>query len=143
MKIAIASDHTGFSYKEMIKTVLAGSGHEVVDFGTHSAERCDYPEFVGPAAKAVAAGECERGIVVGVTGNSEAIVANRLVGIRCAVCWDLRSARFSRQHNNANMLALGERMISVHQALEIVELWLETGFKGGRHQRRIDEIEKD
>ncbi len=143
MKIAIASDHAGFSYKEQIKTVLIEQGHEVKDFGTHSAESCDYPDFIRPAAEAVAAGKCERGIVLGGSGNGEAMVANKVKGIRCALCWDLRSARYSRQHNDANILSLGERMMSIHEALEIVELWLHTEFDGGRHLQRIQNIEKN
>ena len=103
MKIAIASDHAGFSYKEQIKTVLIEQGHAVRDFGTHSAQACDYPDFIRPAAVAVAAGEFERGIVLGGSGNGEAMVANKVKGIRCALCWDLRSARLSREHNDANM----------------------------------------
>jgi len=142
MKIAIASDHAGFSYKEQIKTVLIEQGHEVRDFGTHSAESCDYPDFIRPAAEAVAGGEFERGIVLGGTGNGEAMVSNKVQGIRCAVCWDLRSARLSREHNDANMMSLGERMMSIHEALEIVDLWLKTPFAGERHKRRIDKIEK-
>jgi len=142
MKISMGSDHAGFSYKEAIKTVLIEQGHEVEDFGTHTSEECDYPEFVRPAAEAVARGECERGIVLGGSGNGEAIVANKVRGVRCALCWDLRSARLSRQHNDANVLSLGERMISLDAALEIVSLWLNTDFDGGRHQRRIDEIEQ-
>lgn len=142
MKIAIASDHAGFSYKEQIKTVLIEQGHEVKDFGTHSAESVDYPDYIRPAAEAVAAGEFERGIVLGGSGNGEAMVANKVRGIRCALCWDLRSARLSREHNNANMLSLGERMLSIHEALEIVDLWLKTPFEGNRHERRIKKIEK-
>ena len=143
MKISIGSDHAGFSYKEAIKTVLIEQGHEVEDFGTHTNEKCDYPEFVRPAAEAVARGECERAIVLGGSGNGEAMVANKVRGVRCALCWDLRSARLSRQHNDANALSLGERMISLEAALEIVNLWLNTDFDGGRHQRRFDEIEQD
>jgi len=142
MKIAIASDHAGFSYKEQIKTVLIEQGHEVKDFGTHSAEPVDYPDFIRPAAEAVAGGEFERGIVLGGSGNGEAMVANKIASIRCALCWDLRSARLSREHNDANMLSLGERMMSIHEAFEIVELWLKTPFAGGRHQHRIENIEK-
>lgn len=142
MKIAIASDHAGFKYKEQIKTVLTEQGHEVRDFGTHSDESVDYPDFIRPAAEAVAAGQFDRGIVLGGSGNGEAMVANKIAGIRCALCWDLRSARLSRQHNDANMLSLGERMMSIHEALEVVELWLNTPFEGGRHQRRIENIEK-
>lgn len=142
MKIAIASDHAGFSYKEQIKTVLVEQGHEVRDFGTHSAQACDYPDFIRPAAEAVAAGEFERGIVLGGSGNGEAMVANKVKGIRCALCWDLRSARLSREHNDANMLSLGERMMSIHEALEIVDLWLNTPFKGGRHAVRLEKMRK-
>jgi ribose 5-phosphate isomerase B len=142
MKIAIASDHAGFSYKEQIKTVLIEQGNEVRDFGTYSAEPCDYPDFIRPAAEAVAAGEFERGIVLGGSGNGEAMVANKVKNIRCAVCWDLRSARLSREHNDANMLALGERMMSIHEALEIVELWLQTAFEGGRHAVRLEKMRK-
>lgn len=142
MKIAIASDHAGFSYKEQIKTVLIEQGHEVRDFGTHSAQACDYPDFIRPAAVAVAAVEFERGIVLGGSGNGEAMVANKVKGIRCAVCWGLRSARLSREHNDANMLSLGERMMSIHEALEIVDLWLNTPFKGGRHKVRLEKMHK-
>lgn len=142
MKIAMASDHAGFSYKEQIKTVLIEQGHEVKDFGTHSDQSCDYPDFIRPAAEAVAGGEFERGIVLGGSGNGEAMVANKVSGVRCALCWDLRSARFSRGHNDANILSLGERMMSIHEALEIVELWLKTPFEGGRHIPRIKKIHK-
>jgi len=142
MKIAIASDHAGFSYKEQIKTVLVEQGHAVRDFGTHSAQACDYPDFIRPAAEAVAAGEFERGIVLGGSGNGEAMVANKVKGIRCALCWDLRSARLSREHNDANMLSLGEQMMSIHEALEIVDLWLNTPFKGGRHAIRLEKMHK-
>ena len=142
MKIAIASDHAGFSYKEQVKTVLIEQRHEVRDFGTHSAESVDYPDFIRPVAEAVARGEFERGIVLGGSGNGEAMVSNKVQGIRCAVCWDLRSARLSREHNDANMMSLGERMMSIHEALEIVDLWLKMPFAGERHKRRIDKIEK-
>jgi ribose 5-phosphate isomerase B len=142
MRIAIASDHAGFKYKEQIKTVLIEHGHEVKDFGTRSIESCDYPDFILPAAMVVAAGKCERGIVLSGTGNSGAIVANKIAGIRCAVCWDLRSAKFSRENNDSNMLSLGERMIPIEEALEIVDLWLKTSFTGGRHKPRIEKIER-
>ena len=141
MKIAIASDHAGFIYKEEIKKVLTEKGHQVKDFGTDSAKSCDYPDFIRPAAQAVAAGQFDRGIVLGGSGNGEAMAANKVKGIRCALCWDLRSARLSREHNNANVLSLGERMMAISEALEIVELWLNTPFEGGRHQKRIDKIE--
>ena len=141
MKIAIASDHAGFSYKERLKKALSEQGHEVKDFGTYSAKSCDYPDFVRPAAEAVGSGEFERGIVLGGSGNGEAMVANKVPGIRCALCWDVRSARLGREYNNANMLSFGERMISISEALDIVDIFLTTEFEGGRHQRRIDKIE--
>jgi len=141
MRIAIASDHAGFEYKEWIKKHLEAAGHEVVDFGTDSAESCDYPEFIGPAAEAVARGECERGIVMGGSGNGEAIVANRVRGVRCAVCWNVESARLGRRHNDANVISFGQRMVSIEAALEIVDLFLSEPFDGGRHERRIRKID--
>ena len=141
MKIAIASDHAGFAYKEIIKTTLTQLGHDVTDFGANSTEPSDYPDFIRPAAQAVASGQCDRGIIFGGSGNGEAIVANKVAGIRCAIAWDLRSAKLSRQHNDANMLSLGERMLSIHEVVEIVELWLNTEFQGGRHIARIKKIE--
>jgi ribose 5-phosphate isomerase B len=141
MKIAIASDHAGFEYKEKIKQFLIDAGHEVKDFGTHSSQSCDYPDFIHPAAQAVADGKCQRGIVLGGSGNGEAIAANKVRGVRCGLAWDLRSARLCRQHNDANVLSLGQRMMAIEEALEIVELWLATEFEGGRHQQRIDKIE--
>src|SRR5215813_3800220 len=133
MKIAIASDHAGFRYKAMLTEMLRGKGHEVVDFGTHSPEMCDYPLYIRPAAESVAKGECERGIVLGGSGNGEAIVANKVRGVRCALCWSEQTAIWGRQHNNANVLGLGERTISVELALKIVDLFLMTPFEGGRH----------
>jgi ribose 5-phosphate isomerase B len=141
MKIAIGSDHAGFKYKEEIRKMLEKLGHQVKDCGTYSAEPADYPLFIRPAAEAVARGECERGIVLGGSGNGEAITANRIKGIRCALCWNEESARLCRQHNNANMLSLGERMMTLEMAFTIVRIWLETPFDGGRHQRRIDLID--
>jgi len=141
MKIAIGSDHAGFRYKENIREWLKGLGHEVTDFGTHSEEPVDYPLFIRPVAQAVAQGQFERGIVLGGSGNGEAIVANRIKGIRCALCWNLESARLGRQHNNANVISMGERMVSLETALDIVRVWLETPFEGGRHQHRIDLID--
>lgn len=142
MKIAMGSDHAGFEYKQEIKTFLASAGHSVVDFGTHSTETVDYPLFIRPAAEAVARGECERGIVLGGSGNGEAMAANRLRGVRCALCWNLETARLARAHNDANMLSLGQRTISLDMALAIVKIWLETPFEGGRHLRRIQEIDE-
>jgi ribose 5-phosphate isomerase B len=141
MKIAIGSDHAGFEYKEKIKALLQQLGHEVRDFGTNSTESVDYPLFVRPVAEAVARGEFERGIVLGGSGNGEAMVANRVKGIRCALCWNTESARLGREHNNANMISLGQRMMPLETALEIVKVWLNTPFAGGRHQKRIDEID--
>jgi ribose 5-phosphate isomerase B len=140
-KIAIASDHAGYQYKEKIKEFLASKGYTVQDFGTDSEESCDYPLFIRPAAEAVSRGECDQGIVLGGSGNGEAIVANKVKGIRCAVCWSRDSARFAREHNNANMISLGQRMMSVETALEAVETWLTASFEGGRHERRIKQIE--
>lgn len=141
MKIAIASDHAGFAYKEVLKTALAELGHSVVDFGTDSTESCDYPDFIHPAAQAVAAGECDRGIVLGGSGNGEAMAANRHNGVRCALCWSDETARLAREHNDANMISLGERMITEAQARSIVEIWLATEFEAGRHVRRISAID--
>jgi ribose 5-phosphate isomerase B len=143
MKIAIGSDHAGFEYKEKIKSMLLSLGHEVTDCGTHSAEPVDYPLFIRPAAEAVARGACERAVVLGGSGNGEAITANRLRGVRCALCWNVESARLGRQHNNANVLSLGQRMMPLETALEIVRVWLDTPFEGGRHQRRIELIDAE
>ncbi|MBI3837020.1 MAG: ribose 5-phosphate isomerase B [Planctomycetia bacterium] len=141
MKIAIGSDHAGFEYKEQIARMLRDLGHEVKDFGAYSTETVDYPVFIRPVAEAVAAGQFERGIVLGGSGNGEAIVANRVKGIRCAVCWNLESARLGRAHNDANLISLGQRMITVETALEIVRVWLATPFEGGRHLCRIQMID--
>jgi ribose 5-phosphate isomerase B len=141
MKIGIGSDHAGFQYKEQIRAHLQPLGHEVRDFGTFSEAPVDYPLFIRPVAEAVARGECERGIVLGGSGNGEAMTANRVKGVRCALCWNVKSARLGRHHNNANVISLGERMMSLKTALEIVDTWLETPFDGGRHQHRIDLID--
>jgi ribose 5-phosphate isomerase B len=141
MRIAIGSDHAGFRYKEALKEFLQSSGHVVTDYGTDSEAPVDYPIFVRPVALAVAGGKSERGIVLGGSGNGEAIVANRVKGIRCALCWNPESARLARQHNNANVISIGQRMITLETALEIVKICLETGFEGGRHQHRIDLID--
>jgi ribose 5-phosphate isomerase B len=137
MKIAIGSDHAGFKYKEKIKLFLAGLGHAVEDFGTDSEAPVDYPLFIRPVALAVARGEADRGVVLGGSGNGEAMAANRVKGVRCALCWNVESARLARQHNDANIISLGQRMITEETALEIVRTWLETPFEGGRHLRRI------
>ena len=111
MKIAIGSDHAGFTYKEKIKHFLRALGHEVTDFGTSSEDPVDYPLFIRPVAEAVARGEAERGVVLGGSGNGEAMAANRVKSVRCALCWNVATARLARQHNDANLLALGQRMI--------------------------------
>ena len=141
MKIGIGSDHAGFAYKEVIREHLEKQGHEVLDFGTDSDESCDYPLFIRPVAEAVAAGECERGIVLGGSGNGEAMAANRVPGIRCALCWNEETARLGRAHNNANMISLGERMMAVETALRLVDVWIQAPFEGGRHERRIQQID--
>jgi ribose 5-phosphate isomerase B len=142
VKISIGSDHAGFAYKERIKKYLSELGHEVKDFGTHSVEPCDYPLYIRPAAEAVARGDAERGIVLGGSGNGEAMVANRVRGVRCALCWNTESARLGRSHNDANMISLGQRMMSEEMALDIVRIWLDTPFEGGRHERRIRMIDE-
>jgi len=142
MKIGIGSDHAGFEYKEQIRKFLQDLGHAVTDFGTNSPQPVDYPLFIRPVAEAVAGGKCERGVVLGGSGNGEAIVANRVRKVRCALCWNIESARLARQHNDANVISLGQRMMSLETALEIVRVWLETPFEGGRHQRRIELIDQ-
>ena len=141
MRIAIGSDHAGFRYKSLIVQHLAAANHSVQDFGTSSTEPVDYPLFIRPVAEAVACGAAERGIVLGGSGNGEAMVANRVKGVRCALCWNVETARLARAHNDSNVLSLGERMISEEQALAIVDVWLATPFEGGRHVRRIELID--
>ena len=137
MHIALGADHAGFHYKERLKGHLAALGHQVSDFGTGSTDPVDYPVVIRPVAEAVAAGHFERGIILGGSGNGEAIVANRVRGVRCAVCWNVESARLARQHNDANVLSLGERLIPEAELLPIVTTWLTTAFEGGRHAHRI------
>jgi ribose 5-phosphate isomerase B len=141
MRIALGTDHAGFPLKEAVKDLLVSLGHEVQDFGTHSEERCDYPDFCGPAAQAVASGTCDRGVVFGGSGNGEAMVANRVKGVRCALCWNEETAALSRQHNDANCISLGARQVDHDLALRIVKIWLATEFEGGRHESRIQKIE--
>lgn len=141
MIIGIGSDHAGFEYKEKIKQLLRELGHDVRDFGTDSNAPVDYPFFIRPVAEAVAKGTVERGIVLGGSGNGEAIVANRVKGVRCALCWNIESAHLGRQHNDANCISLGQRMIPVELAFDIVKEWLKTPFDGGRHLKRIQEID--
>jgi len=141
MKIAIGSDHAGFRYKEKIEQLLLSLGHDVTDFGTHSEEPVDYPLFIHPVAEAVARGEVERGVVLGGSGNGEAMAANRTKGVRCALCWNVESARLGRQHNDANVISIGQRMVSEELALELVRVWLDTPFEGGRHTQRIEMLD--
>ena len=141
MKIALASDHAGFEYKTAIHQWLTEHRHDVRDFGTFTTDPVDYPDFIRPAAEAVARGECERAIVLGGSGNGEAIVANKVRGVRCGLCWTEEVARLNRQHNDANVLSLGQRLITRELALRIVEVWLATPFEGGRHIARINKIE--
>ena len=141
MRIAIGTDHAGFEYKEKIKTLLNSLGHEVKDHGTYNDKSCDYPDFIVPVARAVAADEADLGIVLGGSGNGEAIAANKVKGIRAAVVWDVLSAEMSRRHNDANVLSLGQRMIAETELENVIRIWFETPFEGGRHQRRIDKLE--
>jgi ribose 5-phosphate isomerase B len=137
MKISLGSDHAGFRYKQKVKQLLGQLGHEVQDFGTFNEDPVDYPLFIRPAAEAVARAECDRAIVFGGSGNGEAMTANKVHGVRCALCWNEETAKLSRQHNDANVLSLGERVIPEETAMKIVRIWLETPFDGGRHERRV------
>lgn len=139
--VAIGSDHAGYKYKQAIIEYLQVSGYEVKDFGTFSDESVDYPIFIRPTAEAVANQLCTFGIVLGGSGNGEAIAANKVKGIRCAVCWSEETARLAKEHNNANLISIGERQISIEMALNIVKIWLESSFDGGRHERRIKMLE--
>lgn len=141
MRIVIGSDHAGYHYKELVKRLLAEWGHEVTDLGTHSTDPVDYPLYIRPVALAVARGDYERGIVLGGSGNGEAIVANRVRGVRCTICWSVDAAHFARAHNDSNVLSLGERLIAKELVPAILETWLTTPFEGGRHIRRIEEID--
>lgn len=140
MKIAVACDHGGLALKKVLVNYLKEKGHTVDDFGTCSEESCDYPDYALPAAEAVARGECDRGILICSTGIGISIAANKVRGIRCAHCHDTYSAKYTRLHNDANMLAFGQKIIGEGLMLDIVDVFLNTGFEGGRHQRRIDKI---
>ncbi len=140
MKISMGCDHGGYPLKEFLKSWLEEQGHTVVDCGTHSTDSCDYPDFGAAAAREVAEGRCERGIVICTTGIGISIAANKVKGIRCALCSDPLSAEMTRRHNDANMLAMGAGMIGKNMAQRITEVFLTTGFEGGRHQRRVERI---
>lgn len=142
MKIGVASDHAGFRYKGLVAEHLRDQGHEVVDFGTDSEESVDYPDFIGPAALAVADGTVERAFIFGGSGNGEAMVANRVAGVRAAVSWDEESARLSREHNDANILSIGQRLVPEERLMPMVDLWMSTPFEGGRHVARIRKIDE-
>jgi ribose 5-phosphate isomerase B len=142
MRIALASDHAGYRYKRMLHQWLATDGHGIVDFGTDSEQPVDYPDFVHPAADAVARAECERGILVGGSGNGEAMAANRHRGVRCAICWNEEIARLARSRTDANMLALGQRLLGEETVRRIVSAWLVTSFEGGRHARRLARLDQ-
>lgn len=140
MKISLACDHGGLALKEAVKAHLEGLGHEVMDFGTHTTDSCDYVDFAAPAARAVGDGTCPRGIVICTTGIGVSITANKIKGVRCALLSDLMTARLTRQHNDTNMMALGAGVVGEKLALEIVDTWLNTEFEGGRHARRVDKL---
>ena len=141
MKIAIACDHGALALKNVMVAHLEKKGYEVKDFGTHTLDSCDYPDFAAPAAQAVAAGECEKGIVLCTTGIGVSITANKVKGIRCALLSDVMSARMTREHNDTNMMAIGAGVVGQMLALEIADTWLGTEFSGeARHQRRIDKM---
>ena len=140
MKIALACDHGGLNLKNTVIEYLKQNGYEYVDFGTDSTASCDYPDFALPAAECVASGECDKGILICSTGIGVSIVANKVPGVRCAHCHDVYCATFTRLHNDANVLAMGEKVVGTGYALQIVEAFLTTKFEGGRHQRRVDKI---
>lgn len=141
MRIAIASDHAGFAYKTELIALLNELGHEVKDFGTDSEASVDYPDFIRPAAESVAKGEAEIGIVLGGSGNGEQMAANKIRGIRCALCWNSTTARLARQHNDANVISIGQRVVGIEEAKDAVKVFLTTEFEGGRHVRRIEKLE--
>ena len=137
-RIALGTDHAGFKYKEAIKEHLHELGHETTDFGTFSEDSVDYPKFIIPAAEAVANSLADLAIVLGGSGNGEAMAANKVKGVRCALCWSIETAKLAKEHNNANVISIGQRLISNELAIDIVDTWLEAKFEGGRHDRRIE-----
>ena len=141
LTISIGTDHAGYPLKAPIVALLQARGHEVIDYGCDSDTSCDYPDFIRPAAEAIANGKADCGIVLGGSGNGEAMVANKVKGVRCGLCWDEWSARLTKAHNNANCIAIGARPVPEALALKIVTTWLDSEFAGGRHERRIQKIE--
>ena len=141
LTISIGSDHAGFPLKAPIIAFLKARGHTVIDYGCDSDASCDYPDYIRPAAEAVASGQADCGIVLGGSGNGEAMVANKVKGVRCGLCWDEWSAQMTKEHNNANCISLGARPVPEALALKIVGIWLDADFEGGRHAHRIAKIE--
>ena len=141
LRVSIGTDHAGFPLKKPITALLRDRGYAVIDFGCDSTEPCDYPDFIYPAARAIASGEVDCGIVLGGSGNGEAMVANKVQGVRCGLCWNEWSAQMTRQHNNANCIAIGSRAVDESMALKIVSTWLNAEFEGGRHEVRVEKIE--
>ena len=141
IKIAVASDHAGYRYKTLLADWLLTQGYEVTDFGTYSEDPVDYPDFVRPAAQAISQGECDLGVVLGGSGNGEAMAANRVKGVRCAVCWNEETGLLAKAHNNANMISMGQRLISEGSLFKIVATWLGANFECGRHIARIQKLD--
>lgn len=143
LTFALGTDHAGYRYKEVIKEHLHNLGHQTKDFGTFNEESVDYPEFITPAAEAVGNSLVDYGIVLGGSGNGEAMAANKVKGVRCALCWSVETAKLAKEHNNANVIAIGERQISKDLAIKIIDTWLSASFEGGRHQRRIQMLDSE
>ena len=141
LSFALGTDHAGYLYKEAIKEHLHNLGHQTKDFGTFDEKSVDYPTFIKPAAEAVANSLVDYGIVLGGSGNGEAMAANKVKGVRCALCWSVETAKLAKEHNNANVIAIGERQISKDLAIKIIDAWLDSKFEGGRHERRIQMLD--
>ena len=141
LSFALGTDHAGYLYKEAIKEHLHNLGHHTKDFVTFDEKSVDYPTFITPAAEAVANSLVDYGIVLGGSGNGEAMAANKVKGVRCALCWSVETAKLAKEHNNANVIAIGERQISKDLAIKIIDAWLDSKFEGGRHERRIQMLD--
>ena len=141
LTVSIGTDHAGFPLKKPITEFLQARGHKVIDCGCNSEESCDYPDFIRPAAEAIAAGKADCGIVLGGSGNGEAIVANKVRGVRCGLVWNEWSAQMTKEHNNANCISIGARPVPEELALKLVGIWLDSNYEGGRHERRVQKIE--